>query len=112
LPLRDSLDGSLQSKNIVLPNLLPGKLFLAAIYPTISTGKESKVPAKLELKSTCGCPVDEVTLRTTEMTGMPIEVVLTQVCQCLDIIWSMHFTSVFVAVSRQDLLELEGYLTL
>ncbi len=70
-----------QSKNIVLPNLLPGKLFQAAIYPTINTGKESRVPAKIELKSTCGCPVDEETLRQTEMTGMPTEIALIQVRQ-------------------------------
>ncbi len=63
----------------MLPNLLPGKLIQAAIYPTISTGKESKVPAKIELKSTCGCPVDEDTLRQTEMTGKPTEVALSQV---------------------------------
>ncbi len=63
----------------MLPNLLPGKLFQAAVYPTIFSGKESKVPAKIELKSTCGCPVSEATLRQTEMTGMPIEVALTQV---------------------------------
>ncbi len=69
-----------QSKSIVLANLLPGKLFQAAIFPTIMSGKESKVPAKLELKSTCGCPVDEATLRRTEMTGMPTEIALTQVC--------------------------------
>jgi hypothetical protein len=55
-------------------------LFQAAIYPTISTGKESKVPAKIELKSTCGCPVDEETLPQTEMTGKPTEILLTQVC--------------------------------
>jgi hypothetical protein len=70
-----------QSKNIVLPNLLPGKLFQAAIYPIVHSGKETKVPAKIELKSTCGCPVDEETLRQTEMTGMPTEIALTQVRQ-------------------------------
>ncbi len=69
----------LQSKNILIPHLLPGKLFQAAVYPTISTGKESKVPAKIEIKSTCGCPVDEATLRQTEMTGKPTDIVLTQV---------------------------------
>ena len=63
-----------------MPELLPGKLFQAAIYPTIFSGKESKVPAKLELKSTCGCPVDEPTLAQTEMSGMPTEVSLAQVC--------------------------------
>ncbi len=65
----------------MLSNLLPGKLFQAAVYPTVVSGKESKVPAKIELKSTCGCPVDEATLRQTEMTGQPIEVALTQVRQ-------------------------------
>ena len=63
----------------MLPNLLPGKIFQAAIYPTIFSGKESRVPAKIEVKSTCGCPVDEETLRQTEMTGMPTEIALTQV---------------------------------
>jgi hypothetical protein len=63
----------------MLPNLLPGKLVQAAIYPTIYSGKESKVPANLELKSTCGCPLNVETLRATEMTGKPVEVALVQV---------------------------------
>ena len=63
----------------MLPTLLPGKLFQAAIYPTIFSGKESRVPAKIEVKSTCGCPVSEATLQQTEMTGMPAEIALTQV---------------------------------
>ena len=69
-----------QSKNIVIASLLPGKLFQAVIFPTFSTGKETRVPARIELRSTCGCPVNEATLRQTEPTGKPTDVALTQVC--------------------------------
>jgi hypothetical protein len=70
-----------QSKNIVISSLLPGKLFQAAIIPTATTGKEGKVASKMEIKSTCGCPVDDETLRDTEQTGKPTDIVLTQVCR-------------------------------
>jgi hypothetical protein len=73
----------MQSKSIAVAGLLPGKLFQAVIYPTISSGKESSVPAKIELRSTCGCPIDEATLRQTEVTGKPTNVALTQVCSCV-----------------------------
>ncbi len=63
----------------MLPNLLPGKIFQAAVYLTDTSGKESMVPTKIEVKSTCGCPINEATLRQTETTGMPTEIALTQV---------------------------------
>ncbi len=62
----------------MLPNQLPGKVIQAAVYPTMN-GKESRVAARLELRSTCGCPVDEATLLRTEMTGKPTDIELTQV---------------------------------
>ena len=68
-----------QSKKIVISSLLPGKLFQAAIISTAATGKEGKVASKIEIKSTCGCPVDDQTLRDTEQTGKPTDIILTQV---------------------------------
>jgi hypothetical protein len=53
-------------------------VFQAVIYPTVFSGKAAKLPAKFELKSTCGCPKDAQTLLSTEMTGMPTEVKLMQ----------------------------------
>ncbi len=64
----------------MIASLLPGKLFQAVVFPTVLSGKESRVPAKIELRSTCGCPVNEATLRQTEPTGKPTDVALTQVC--------------------------------
>jgi hypothetical protein len=91
---------------------LPGKLIQAAVFPTF-LGKDSKVPAKLELKSTCGCPVNEATLRQTEITGKPIEITLTQVRFCLYCLTRWILTPVhLVVVARQDLSELGGHFTL
>ncbi len=61
-----------------MTGLLPGKVILADVVPTFGR-KESRVAAKIELQSTCGCPVNEATLLRTEQTGKPSDVSLTQV---------------------------------
>jgi hypothetical protein len=68
-----------QSKFIQATSLLPATLLQAQIFPTTLRGVESKVPYKNKnLKITCGCPVDEPTLRTTEPTGQPINIGVSQ----------------------------------
>ncbi len=91
-----------QSKNIELPDLIPGKVVQAVIYPTIVSGKESKVPAKLELKSTCGCPVNEATLRQTEQTGAPTEIDLKQVLSLLTLVCGCCNTKLIDESSRAE----------
>jgi hypothetical protein len=60
--------------------LLPGKLLKVAVLPTSTTNEEAKVPfVNKAVKTTCGCPRDTNTLRTTEPTGSPASVSLLQV---------------------------------
>jgi hypothetical protein len=114
-----------QSRTIEITSLLPGKLFRAVIYPTTIAGKESVIPYKnSNLRSTCGCPVDDATLRQTEPTGKPSDVVLAQVrmdvcaargvfdCKtfCSAYIFFETFFNLFALLlleTRQDLLELD-----
>ncbi len=99
-----------QSRNIAITNQLPGKLFQAVVLPSVAIGKESKVPAKFELRSTCGCPVDDATLRQTEATGKPANVALTQVRKVYSN-FVLLSKSCFGTAPRQDLSELEGHIT-
>ena len=59
--------------------MLPATLIQALIYPTTVGGVESKIPYRNKnIKVTCGCPIDEPTLRATEPTGKPIDLSVVQ----------------------------------
>jgi hypothetical protein len=75
---------TLQTNDIAIVGLLPGKLLKVTVLPTDTGNVESKVPfTNKAVKTTCGCPHDSNTLRTTESTGSPISVSLLQVIACL-----------------------------
>jgi hypothetical protein len=104
-----------QSRTIEITSLLPGKLFRAVIFPTTNAGRESAIPYRnSNLRSTCGCPIDEATLRQTEPTGKPSDVTLVQVWMCVGHLNSLAGFSnpLFIIESRQDLLELDRQLNL
>ncbi len=51
----------------------------AEIYPTTLAGVESKIPYRNKnIKVTCGCPIDEPTLRMTEPSGKPTKLGVVQ----------------------------------
>ncbi len=62
----------LQSASIQAHSLLPGSLIQLSILPTTVAGVESKAPYRnKQVKVTCGCPIDQASLRSTEATGRP-----------------------------------------
>jgi hypothetical protein len=74
---------ALQTNNIAIVGLLPGKLLKVAVLPTANNNTESRVPFAKAVKTTCGCPRDPNSLRTTEPTGSPTRVSLLQVSTAL-----------------------------
>jgi hypothetical protein len=81
---------AVQTNNIAIVGLLPGKLLKVAVLPTDNSNVESRVPfTNKAVKTTCGCPRDSNTLRTTEPTGSPTSVSLLQVSTAL---YLLYFT--------------------
>ena len=74
-----TLDES-QSADVAVVGLSPGKLFKVSVLPTDNSNVESAVAyVDKQVKSTCGCPRDQNSLRLTEATGAPTTVSLLQV---------------------------------